>query len=242
MIMKTILYISVLAVLLAVAPSRCFALMEIYDVSKARAKEMGVSIRSQKNGDEGVMVCVEFKIQGVLKDFSRVELRITAEGKLGGKHLVSAPLLAKGPTGDSVSACFSADPSYLAMSGLWIVVSKPHGGSIYRFQVKDFIEPEFAAGADHQPEDKAHSDWLARIVKQTETIKVGMTRRDVENLLVEDIGGFVNPKTMRYQHPACSCIKLDLEFELAVSGDRKDDKIVKRSMPLLDLVPNKARW
>ena len=26
------------------------------------------------------------------------------------------------------------------------------------------------------------------------------------------------------------------------SGDRKDDKITKRSAPLLDLVPNKARW
>ena len=79
-----------------------------------------------------------------------------------------------------------------------------------------------------QPEDKAHSDWLARIVKRTETIKVGMTRRDVENVLVEDVGGFAQSEAMRYQHPACSCIKLDLEFELAVSGDRKDDKIVKR--------------
>jgi len=35
---------------------------------------------------------------------------------------------------------------------------------------------------------------------------------------------------------------LDLEFELVVSDDRKDDKIAKRSAPLLDLVPNKARW
>jgi len=69
-----------------------------------------------------------------------------------------------------------------------------------------------------------------------------MTRRDVGKILVEDVAGFTNPKTMRYQHPACSYVKLDLQFELAVSGDRKDDKITKRSMPLLDLVPIKARW
>jgi hypothetical protein len=107
---------------------------------------------------------------------------------------------------------------------------------------KDFIEPEFAAGTDHQPEDRAHSDWLARIVNQVETIKAGMSRRDVEKILFEDVAGFTNPKAMRYQHPACSYIKLDLEFELAASGDRKDDKITKRSDPLLDLIPNKAKW
>ena len=99
-----------------------------------------------------------------------------------------------------------------------------------------------AAEPDRKAEDKAHCEWLAKIVRQVQTIKVGMTRRDVENVLVEDVGGFANRKAMRYQHPTCSLIKLDVEFELAASGDRKDDKIAKRSAPLLDLVPNKARW
>lgn len=99
-----------------------------------------------------------------------------------------------------------------------------------------------AAGSDRQPEDKAHFEWLTKIARQIKTIEVGMSRRDLENVLVEDVGGFTNPRAMRYQHPACSLIKLDVEFELAVSGDRKDDKIVKRSAPLIDLIPNKARW
>jgi hypothetical protein len=99
-----------------------------------------------------------------------------------------------------------------------------------------------AAETDRQSEDKAHCEWLARIIKQTERIKVGMTRGDVETILVADVGGFPNPKGMRYQHPRCPYIKMDLEFELATSDNRKDDKIVKRSMPLLDLIPNKARW
>jgi hypothetical protein len=100
----------------------------------------------------------------------------------------------------------------------------------------------FAAGPDPQAEDKAHCEWLAKIIKQIEPIKVGMTRRDVERILVADIGGFSDPKGTRYQHPRCPYVKVDLKFELAVSGDRKDDRIVKRSMPLLDLIPNKARW
>jgi hypothetical protein len=46
-----------------------------------------------------------------------------------------------------------------------------------------------AAGPDRQPEDKAHCEWLAKIIKQTELIKVGMTRGDAETILVEDVGG-----------------------------------------------------
>ena len=99
-----------------------------------------------------------------------------------------------------------------------------------------------AGGSDRETEDKAHCEWLAKIIKQINTIKVGMSRSDVGKILVEDVAGFTNPKAMRYQHPACSYIKLDLEFELATSGDRKDDKITKRSDPLLDLIPNKAKW
>jgi hypothetical protein len=99
-----------------------------------------------------------------------------------------------------------------------------------------------AAGLDRQTEDKAHCEWLAKIIKQIETIKAGMSRRDVEKILVEDVAGFTNPKAMRYEHPACSYIKLDLEFESTASGDRTDDKLTKRSAPLLDLIPNKAKW
>ena len=82
-----------------------------------------------------------------------------------------------------------------------------------------------AAGSDSQPEDKGHWEWLAEIVKQTETIKIGMSRGDVEEILVEDVGRRFNPKATRYQHPRCPYVKLDLEFELVTSGDRKGDTI-----------------
>lgn len=82
---------------------------------------------------------LEFKTQGVLKDFVGVNLRMTA----GGKHLVSAPLQISRPTADSVSVHFSADAAYLADSMFMIVVNGPAKGSTgYQFKVKDFIEPE----------------------------------------------------------------------------------------------------
>ena len=150
--MKTILNISVLTFLLVAASSHCFAEMLITDVSRAKAKEMGVAIRSHKNGDAGVKVRLEFRTQGVLKDFNRVELIIRANSQLGAKRLVSAPLLAERPAVDSVSAHFSAAPSYLDASELWIVVNDPPlGGTGYRFKVKDFIEHQGPAPITDKP-------------------------------------------------------------------------------------------
>jgi len=235
---KTIMNISVLTFLLVAASSQCFAEMTVEQVSKERAKELGMAIRTKANGPNDIWVELEFRPEGKFKDFSHVSLEI----REGRKLLVGyAALREKRSSPGSVVVNFIANRVFLDKITLTVVVADvPLGGSGYELRVKDFVE--LVQERSERPEDKAHREWLAKIIKETETIKVGMTRREVENVLVEDVGGFVNPKTMRYQHPACSCIKLDLEFELAVSGDRKDDKIVKRSMPLLDLVPNKARW
>lgn len=144
--MKAMRNLPVLAFLLLAASSPCFALQVNTDVSKERAKEMGVTIRSHLNGEAGVAVWIEFKPQGVLKNFTRVELQISA----GGKHLMSAPLLTSRPSADSVSAYFSADPAYLATSVLTIVVQDVERDGErtrigYQFKMKDFIEPEAAA-------------------------------------------------------------------------------------------------
>ena len=137
--MKTLLNISVLTFLLIAASSQCFAMQANMDVSRERAKELGVTIRSHTNGEAGVAVWIEFKTQGVLKNFTRVELEITA----GGKPLVDAPLLTYRPTPGSVSVYFSADPAYLATSVLTIVVQDGERTRIgYQFKVKDFIELE----------------------------------------------------------------------------------------------------
>ena len=135
--MKVKLILTLLVALFLAGTSQCFALMEIAEVSKERAKEMGVTLRSRPNGDAGVAVWIEFKAVGVLKNFTRVELRMTS----GGRHLVSAPLLAS-RTEDKVEAYFSADPDQLAGCTLLIAVTdapRTHIG--YEFRVKDFVEP-----------------------------------------------------------------------------------------------------
>jgi hypothetical protein len=134
--MKAKLIAALLLVLFLAGPSQCFALMEIAEVSKERAKEMGVTLRSRPNGDAGVAVWIEFRAAGALKNFTRVELRMTS----GGKHLMSASLLAS-RTEDKVEAYFSADPDQLAGSTLLIAVTdapRTHIG--YEFRVKDFVE------------------------------------------------------------------------------------------------------
>ncbi|PAW83846.1 MAG: hypothetical protein B9S33_12980 [Pedosphaera sp. Tous-C6FEB] len=136
--MKTHFALASLLFLLLASPSPSFALMMIDDVSKERAKEMGVTFRSHPNGEAGVAVWIEFKAERVLKNFTRVELRMTS----GGKHLVSAPLHATRKSGDLVEAHFSVDPAQLAGCTLRIAVTDSARSHIgYEFRVKDFVEP-----------------------------------------------------------------------------------------------------
>ena len=134
--MKTKFAILILDLLLLVSPSRCVALYGIADVSNAEAKEMGVTIRMDKNGDAGIRVSMEFKTTGKLRKFTRVEVQI-GEGK---DRIMSAPLRESHPSAESVAVHFSADLAYLSKSTLWVYVAdQPEGGTVYRFKVKDFI-------------------------------------------------------------------------------------------------------
>lgn len=135
--MKPNLIAALLFVLFLATASQCFAMMEIADVSPQRAKELGVTLCSRPNGDAGVAVWIEFKAAGVLKNFTRVELRMTS----GGKHFMSAPLQATRKADGAVEAYFSADPAQLVGSTLLIAVTdapRTHIG--YQFKVKDFVE------------------------------------------------------------------------------------------------------
>ena len=135
--MKTLLHCTLLTFLLFAGTSRCFALVEIAEVSKERARELGVTLRSQPNGEAGVAVWLEFKTKGELKNFTHVDVRVTG----GGKTLIHAYLQPSRPTPDSFSAYFSADPAWLAASELTIVVKNGERTLIgYQFKVKDFIE------------------------------------------------------------------------------------------------------
>ena len=133
--MKTAFSIAILPVLL-VAPSPCFASWEIAPVNKELAKKMGIEVRSEPAGPNRVRVELEFKTEGELKNFSRVDLRISD----GGKELVIAPLQEDRSKPGRVVVSFTADRTRLDKMNLWVMVPAPGGGTAYELRVRDFVE------------------------------------------------------------------------------------------------------
>ena len=119
-------------------PARCLALAEIADVSKERAKELGITVRLLPRADD-VRVQVEFQTTGAMKEFRWADLVLTQ----GGKPLVTAALLPRKPTRDSPPERkqleFYIDPAALPNATVTIFVySVPLSGIGYRLQMKDF--------------------------------------------------------------------------------------------------------
>jgi hypothetical protein len=136
--MKTLLTISAVTVLLVIIPGPCFALWEIANVSRERAKELGMEVRTNPAGPDDVRVELEFKAEGELKNFSRVDLRISE----GGKSLVVAPLQEDRTKPGRVVVSFSAARTRLDTINLWVMVPFPLGGTVYELRVKDFVASE----------------------------------------------------------------------------------------------------
>ncbi len=134
--MKPILTISAVAVFFVLAPSPCFALWGIAPVSKERAKEMGMEVRSSAAGPSHVTVELECKAEGALKNFTRVDLRIGE----GNNPPVTAPLREDRSKPGRVVVGFTADRAQLDKLKLWVYVPESDGGTIYDLRVKDFVE------------------------------------------------------------------------------------------------------
>jgi hypothetical protein len=135
--MKATFNIAVLAVLL-VAPSPCFAAWDVEIVSKDRAKELGMEVRSS-GGPKHARVELVFKIEGKLKDFSRVDLRVGQ----GENLLLTAPLREDRSKPGLVAVSFTADLAQLDKLTLRVIVpfrDGGAGGTIYEIRVKDFVE------------------------------------------------------------------------------------------------------
>jgi hypothetical protein len=126
-----------LLLLLCGLPGRCLALDLIEDVSKERAKELGITVRLQPR-PEDVWVQVEFKPTGPKKEFKRTDLDVTQ----GGKRLVAATLMPWKPTPDSMRFDFYIDPAALPNSTVTIVVWEDGITGIgHRLKMKDFMPP-----------------------------------------------------------------------------------------------------
>lgn len=118
--MKSIVGLVILPCLLIATANRSFALMEIDDVTKEQAKELGIAILSTTTGTNAVRVRIEFKSDGQLKGFSHAQLEMDSGGKT-----LSATLQPDRPTPDTVVVSFSADPATL--SSCTVTIAVRHG-------------------------------------------------------------------------------------------------------------------
>ena len=134
--MKTTFLVSVLALFLAVAPSPCFALWDVALVTPELAKELKMEVRSMAAGPHHVSVELDFSTVGALKDFSRVDLRIS-EGK---NLLVTAALQEDRSQPGRVMVSFTVDRAQLPKLNLQVWVPGGAGGSMYDLRVRDFVK------------------------------------------------------------------------------------------------------
>jgi hypothetical protein len=137
--MKTAFNVSVLAVLLVVISSPCFAAMDVGRVTKERAKEWGMEIRAKANGPDEVWVELEFKPEGKLKDFSHVNLEIREGDTL---LLGWTALREKRSSSGSVHVGCLVNRAYLAKVTLRIVTGHAMNYSGNDIHLKEFVDLE----------------------------------------------------------------------------------------------------
>ena len=159
--MKTLLNLSVLAFLLAVTARSSFAYMSIEEVSKARAKELGMEVRTVQAGPDVVRIELEFKADGDLKSFERVDLELME----GGKLVLESTLKEEKATPGHVMVGFAAARAHLDGMTLRVVTGTPRDYTGYDLRLKDFIEPVKAAGAATSEEE---ARFLAAVRKAFE--------------------------------------------------------------------------
>jgi hypothetical protein len=136
-----ILKISILTFLFMAASSRCFALREIMVLTRAEAKEMGIEVRAKAAGADAVRLELEFKPDGKLKDFTRVELRMTGEEKA---VVFSTELRETRTSSGNVVVTFTASRACFEKITLSVVQHSPReaGDHTCELRMKDFADLE----------------------------------------------------------------------------------------------------
>ena len=152
----------VLVPLLAAGATPCFGMMSIEEVSKTRAKELRLKIQSKPAGPEAVWVQLDLEPKGDLKDFSRVDLEMQAEGKL----LLSSALKETPSKDGHVQVSFTVARSQIDAVTLRIVTGQPMDYTGHDVRLKEFIEPKNAAASAVTAEEEAR--FIASVRKAVE--------------------------------------------------------------------------
>jgi hypothetical protein len=148
--MKTTFGISCLAFLVLITSNRSFGMMSIESVSKARAKELGMEVRTLQAGPDTVRVELEFKTEGALKSFERVDLEIMADGKM----VLSTALKEEKAAPGHVVVSLAAARTHLDGMTLRVVTGVPRDYTGHDLRLRDFVESEKPVGAASSEEQQ----------------------------------------------------------------------------------------
>jgi len=111
-------------------------MMSIEEVSKPRAKELGIEITANA-GPDAVRITLEFDARGEFKSYARVDLEV----RDGGKLLVSSTLREEPSPPGRILVSFAADRANLDKITLKVVVQPaPRTMTGYVLRVRDFVD------------------------------------------------------------------------------------------------------
>jgi hypothetical protein len=74
------------------------------------------------------------------------------------------------------------------------------------------IEKALRAAGKLDPPCEDHAAWVAKVLREIQTLKPGMTREDLLKIFTEE-GGLSNRFQRRYVHRECPYIKVDVKFD-----------------------------
>ena len=138
-LVRAIQRLSIVTLLLVVAPSLCCALEFIENVTPERAKALGLEIRSNAAGPDAVRIELHFEAKGELKDYTRVAL----EMQDGDRLILTSTLQEEKSTPGRVVVSFAADRTKLDKITLKVVTQQsPRGRVGHVLQMKEFVDLE----------------------------------------------------------------------------------------------------
>jgi len=134
--MKPLFMLTVLAIVLLAASNVCQAMLDIEQVDKPRAKELGITIRVIAADKGAVRVVLEADAVGPLKSFKYVELSM----RDGPKFTVSATLKNEATEPGHIYASCYIDRAMLDQLTLRVVAESGLQRDGYDLRIKDFAE------------------------------------------------------------------------------------------------------
>jgi hypothetical protein len=83
-------------------------------------------------------------------------------------------------------------------------------------------------------QDSGHVPWVEKSLETMHSVKVGMTRAELEKVFVPD-GGLSVPEKQTYVYRECPYFKVTVAFKTdAANPVDKNDRIVRISKPYID--------